>query len=49
MASLVGSVLVSMLIDDMLKNDGGQEVTKLMLGVIKGNWQQEILQKWGRH
>ena len=35
MPSLVGSVLVSMLIDDMLKNDGGQEATKLMLGVYK--------------
>lgn len=35
MASLVGSVIVSMVIDDMLKNDGGEEATRLMWGGYK--------------
>ncbi len=35
MASLVGSVIVSMVIDDMLKNDGGEEATRLMGGGYK--------------
>ncbi len=35
MLSLAGSILASMVIDDMLKNDGGQEATKLMRGGYK--------------
>ncbi len=44
MASLAASVIASIVIDDMLKDDGGKEVDELM-----GDGYRPIKQKLSRH
>lgn len=43
MASIAASVVASMLIDDMLKDDGGVEATKLMTG--EGKYKRDRIRK----